>query len=574
MLYYRLAVWLMPIHDDRNYAMTWSTCTQRLLYLALASTTARTCYAQSASESPAATFDVAALVARAEASMQRVDECSQVSWVARRGGAEGPQLDIAVVETDEMARWTATLTVNDKPAELFRVVQREGAWYLWEFGEAVGKYRPYEAPLTVSTGYELILTAYPCYAIDTEMLRDAKVKSLVNGVLRLDVPANESDRALIRNGLALLDDAKQLLTSPDAIQKNTAQREALLHLLESGYPFTIDAETGLIIERKIGDATIRITDYRTADTVDADLFSIDGFEGPDRTIDPTSGDVEELFMIQHCGSWSPKNDTKAMDARLIHAESQELRRIPFEGAYAHGLCFSKDRRRVFVMGTHVDEESAFRLVEIDLSTGTNRELLTETKGEVIFTSAGVSNDGRWLATIGSRSLHADSVEAAIGGHFFVTDLETGDTKPVGEPRDINFVNWLPADDGWLVRLRENTLAGSAADRWICRMSLDGELTKIRRGDRPQLLPDGKTILFFKNDAKLWYLCDLDGGNERGLADGMPDYNFPAVAPDGKRMIIMNFRDARRPVPELVELGRRNGEPVTNLRGLWERPAWR
>jgi hypothetical protein len=109
---------------------------------------------------------------------------------------------------------------------------------------------------------------------------------------------------------------------------------------------------------------------------------------------------------------------------------------------------------------------------------------------------------------------------------------------------------------------------------IARMDLQGRVTKIRQGSSPVLLNDGKTILFEESKSRTWHTCDLEGGNVKLYAGGLPGYGFPSPAPDGKRIIMMHFLPAKAPIPMILPLGDSKGEPAMTSQGLWAMPAWR
>ena len=103
------------------------------------------------------------------------------------------------------------------------------------------------------------------------------------------------------------------------------------------------------------------------------------------------------------------------------------------------------------------------------------------------------------------------------------------------------------------------------------MDLEGTLTKIRKGDCPVLLPDGKTILFDRKDNE-WWTCDLKGQHTEPYAEGMPEVRSPSPSPDGKRVIWMLLSD--RPIPCVGKLGSAKLKPITKAPGLWTAPKWR
>ena len=47
-----------------------------------------------------------------------------------------------------------------------------------------------------------------------------------------------------------------------------------------------------------------------------------------------------------------------------------------------------------------------------------------------------------------------------------------------------------------------------------------------------------------------------------------------TAPDGKRLLMMRFRQRQAPEPMIFNLEQTEGKVVTTVPGLWASPAWR
>jgi hypothetical protein len=161
----------------------------------------------------------------------------------------------------------------------------------------------------------------------------------------------------------------------------------------------------------------------------------------------------------------------------------------------------------------------------------------------------------------------------------IVDLETDEIKVVGDPMDTAHVSWMP-DGRRFILLKRVSPAPQAlpvpdkpADPSLAILDPDGKLTVLRRGDYPVMLPDYKSILFLDRDSGLWNTCDLEGQNAKPLADGFKGFRFPAPAPDGRRILMMQIQPAP-PRGIVFPFGEGDGKPLTDEPGLWGQPAWR
>ena len=184
----------------------------------------------------------------------------------------------------------------------------------------------------------------------------------------------------------------------------------------------------------------------------------------------------------------------------------------------------------------------------------------------------LSPDGRTLAV-----LHLGTTGRLLESQVCLVDLETGKARELGKPQDMAFPSWPPDGKGLLLLHREVADASdlnSPRTDTIARMDLEGRITKIREGSMPVLLNDGKTILFKDNNDRTWRTCGLDGGDVKPYAGGMAGFGFPAPAPDGRRIIMMHFRQGTAPEPTILPIGGSEGKPAITSPGLWATPAWR
>src|SRR5262249_3331966 len=142
----------------------------------------------------------------------------------------------------------------------------------------------------------------------------------------------------------------------------------------------------------------------------------------------------------------------------------------------------------------------------------------------------LSPDGKTVAV-----LHRGASERLLEQQVCLVDLESGNARQVGKPRDVGPLSWLPDGRGLLMVDRKVVEMSKPTHDTVSRMSLDGEVTLICEGSSPVLLGDGKVILFQDQRTRMWNTCDLNGKEIRPYAGGMPGHGFPAPAPDGKRV---------------------------------------
>jgi hypothetical protein len=268
------------------------------------------------------------------------------------------------------------------------------------------------------------------------------------------------------------------------------------------------------------------------------------------------------------GSWRPGMAKPEADGRLLDVRTGRHRRIPFRGAVSEPGCLLKDRTGVLVTGL-APEGGALGLYEVDLRTGANRRLGGELLAGGFTLSPALSPDGRTAAV-----LHQGASQRLLETQVCLVDLGTGDAKPLGNPRDFGPVSWLPDGRGLLTVDRKDVGASKPPLSTISRLDLDGRLTPLREGSSPVVLGDGKTVLFEDAGSRTWQTCDLGGGDVKPYAGGMNGHTFPAPSPDGRRLLMMHFRQSQAPEPMVFRRGENEGKPATTAPGLWAHPARR
>jgi Tol biopolymer transport system component len=273
-------------------------------------------------------------------------------------------------------------------------------------------------------------------------------------------------------------------------------------------------------------------------------------------------------MIGNSGLWRPGMKSHESDGRLLDVRTGRYRRIAFHGTSTTPGCFTRDRTRVVVTGVDI-MSAVIGLYEIDLKTGANRQLGGDLLATGFSLFPSLSPDGKTVAL-----LHQGASARLLGARICLVDLATGNAKPLGEPRDTGPPCWFPDGKALVIIDRKSIDVSSPAISTICRLDLDGRLTKLCPGASPVVLGDGKRILFEDQTTRTWKTCALDGGDVKIYADGMKGCGFPAPSPDGKRLLMMHFVSGRAPEPLIFPLDQSEGKPATTAPGLWAIPCWR
>ncbi len=234
-------------------------------------------------------------------------------------------------------------------------------------------------------------------------------------------------------------------------------------------------------------------------------------------------------------------------------------------------CFSKDRLSVIVSAMD-PTTSVMGLYQINLRTGENKRLGGTALATGITMGAALSPDGTRVVVS-----HKDGNESILRWRIAVVNLQTNETKLIGEAMDVAFLSWAP--DGQsivLLRREDNGDPNKVPDSTIVRMDLSGNLTPVRRGRDPVVLGDGR-ILFLDTSDSLWKTCAITGEDVKTVGDGLKDYFFPSPSPDGKRLMMMHKNTSTptaAPTAEIIDLATGAATPLKLPAGLWTMPSWK
>ncbi|MDG3007925.1 hypothetical protein [Paludisphaera mucosa] len=511
--------------------------------------------------------DVAAIAAagRATAARMQKEACIWKATTYLQGGVE---VLVEVLATPARRRTTLSMAAQGRRSEMIRIIERDGVWYAAE-GKKAGKYRPYEAPFELGTAYHFLTLSQPHVIPDAEDVGLDVYEGTKDGIATYRTPLAEHQKQQARQMLAAFDQVEK--QTPKALTPEVRRTiDEIRAALERGVAVKVDLAAGMLVQFGAADKRTEIREFRWIDREDPEAFRVEGKSWEDFTSDPTEGDRAELAVLGHAGTWRPGMKGSDTDGRLLDLSTGRFRRIPFEGSTSIPGCFLKGRTRVAV--SSVDPfEGTVGLYEIDLKSGANRRLGGELLAIGITMQPALSPDGETLV-----ALHRGPTERVLDQQAVLVDVASGESRPLGRARDQAFFSWLPEGRGFVFLSRESADPDdlqSARTPWICRMDMEGKVERIRQGNFPVLL-DGRTILFRDDAAKAWRTCGLDGGDPKPYAGGLPDYNFPSLGPDGKRLLMMRFRQGAAPEPTILPLGSDAGKPAVSAPGLWASPAWR
>jgi hypothetical protein len=510
--------------------------------------------------------DLAALAKVGQASIKRFEKES-ASWTTTNLTPGGVEFKVEVLAAQTMRRMVLSAEAQGRRQEIARIIQKDGAWYVIE-GPKAGKYRPFEAPFNLPAAYMYLTRSDPQFVTDAGSAAFGKYEATRNGRAIYRIPLPDASRKQIEHSIAEFD--KFTKENPGQVIKpeTTRAMDAARALLANGISTSIDLQSGMLTEFGAPERRTKITGFRWHDRIDPKEFATAGTNWEDITADPTSGDRNALCMIGHCGGWRPGMPSVDTDGRLLDLKAGRFRRIPFQGAMTLPGCFARNRTSVIVTGVDT-EKGVMGLYEINLKTGANRQLGGDSLAAGFSLFPSLSPDGKTVAV-----LHKGSSGRILDVQIYLVDLVSGATKPLGEPRDTGPASWFPDGRGLLVVDRNSIDLSKPSIETICRLDLDGKLTKLFPGSSPVISGDGKHILFEDQTSRTWKTCDLSGGHVTTYADGMKGCAFPAPSPDGRNLLMMRFRSGQAPEPVIFSLDGSDGKPLTKVPGLWTSPAWR
>ena len=161
----------------------------------------------------------------------------------------------------------------------------------------------------------------------------------------------------------------------------------------------MDLQTGLIVQTGNVGKRQWHRDFRLVHQADMMEFTVSDRQWADKTEPIRADDPAELVMIRHSTLWRPGQPVGELASRILNVRTGECRRVPYRGATCEPLCFSQDRKQLYVGGL-LPEGIAMGLFEINLENLKHRRLGLPllNRGFVMF--GALSPDGKMLAVSG------------------------------------------------------------------------------------------------------------------------------------------------------------------------------
>lgn len=511
--------------------------------------------------------DEASLTRAGKAAAERI-ATDGAAWTVEFEIPNAGTVTLDVIRTATAAKWTFRTRVDGRSMELARIIEQNAVWHVWERGKPLGKYRPYEAPISVLPAYVFLAGSMPAFITGVDPLKNAKYMGREGDIVEYYFPIAAAQRKKLE---ACLKEAQAQLvpaSRPEASQLEQRLNE-MKAKIEQLRVVKVDVRSGMLVQDSSGGLVRRIKAFRWLEKVDPDEFKVDQNPWKERLDDPTSdSNLDDLVMVDYSPIWEPNSrEAPPTTTLLMNLKTGAYRRVPFEGAGSMTGCFLKSRRKVVVVGLG-DNVMPMRLYEVDLSSGKNRPLGNDTITEDVVMGPTLSPDGKTLAAMGM------TMGLPVRMQLYLIDVETNHTRKVGTAFDGAFLSWLPDNKGFVLVTRRPNEAGldMPEKRLITRMDLDGKLTILREGDCPLLLRDGRIL--FEDEAGLWNTCDLEGKSVKLFGAGFKGHGFPTLSPDGKSILWIKTQWPKPVVPMITDIETGTSRRASELSGYWMEPCWR
>ena len=491
------------------------------------------------------------------------------SWttVEEMGAVE---FQVKTVQSPGMQRYAISASRGGQQVKLTDITVRDGAWYVLD-GKQACKYRPYEAPMDVPQVYLALVRSSP-QVVDSGLLESkGTLESAGSSIATYRVPLDDTTKRQFETTLRQMDEMVQQAekegTSKPVPKDAQEARHLMQDLLAHGTPVKVDLQTGLISQCGVAGKRVWLQDFRLLQDVGTTQFDVTDRHWEDKTGPMKSDDPVDLAMIEHSGIWRPGQPAGDLEARILNVKTGESRRVPYQGALCVPICFSQDRKRVYVGGMSLGDPS-LGLFEIDLETLKHRRLGLPLLGRGFVMFGAISPDGKALAVT-----QAGASQQAFNQQVVLVDVASGNAKPLGLPLDCAQVSWLPDGSGLVLLSRKYKRMDQVPEGFVSRMDLQGRLTLLVNADCATSLAPMPSILFQKsNDA--WMTCNLEGKDVQQVLDGLPKFGFPAPSPDGNRILMINFAVPNGPRPCIIDLKTGKTGSIEVTPGLWTMPVWR
>lgn len=514
---------------------------------------------------PKLTPELSKFVEAAQRTKRRLSS-EPLKWSMQLDTGAEALMGVSIHKSPTASLYEFNLTVDAKTQPVGTILCLGETWYVSD-AFVKGRYRQYEAPISIPAGMYLMQSS-ELRLVDAEFLAGSKVDSTDGDRVTIRVPLTDAHRTQIETVLKKSSELKSVLkgsnrTVPEQTQRIVTDAQ---DVIDKGNRFVIDSRTGQILEMGMPARRIRFTPLVWLGPGPQPKLQPPPGDFPDHTAPIPEGDLGDVIQISSNKTWKPGQPSGELELMLLNLRTREIRRAPFPFGPALPGCFSPDRSLIYATGLD-PEVGAIRPVAINLKTGESQWI-----GGEAFTH------GNWLDPIVSPKGDRLAILSPMSGQglnsqIHVIDLASGKPTPVGKPMDAAMLNWHPDGKSLFCMVREPGTGGSTI-RYVCRLDLDGKVTKLTKGGFPEVLPVQKRILFESEDEeRVLKSCDLNGKDIRLFGDGFKGYGFPTASPDGM-LILMKFKKGEAPQPCLVNLENYEVTPLDLGPGLWSRPKWR
>ena len=294
-------------------------------------------------------ISVEKLIQRGQETVKKInDGVAKFSWVTQLA-INGATVQVTNIIDGAKKVKSICLIQDGAETELFTIIEQKGVWYVRDQGNPLGKYRPYEAPLSFPNAY-LLLDAGDIHTLTKETV--AQVQSVKGNVafLRMETPPRLRNQ--IQSNIDAIQDVINKLENKSTIEKCKKQIAQLKQAMENGHQISVDVDTGVILKHETMVMESKVIFFVPRSLDDNQDFDIDSIKCRDLTHDPTKEkDLNNLLMISNSPLANSNNVNQlkdSMDVRLLNIRTNEIRRIPFRGPALLAGCFSRNRKKVYI----------------------------------------------------------------------------------------------------------------------------------------------------------------------------------------------------------------------------------
>lgn len=508
------------------------------------------------------------VVAASEHTRKRIAKES-VQWTMELSKDGKPIIEVVVQQAPDALLFELKPVVGIHAELMASVLCRGNTWFFND-GQTKIKYRPFEAPLPVPNGVQFI-QASMMRLLDQESIHSfpgLRVQSVDGDRMTLRIPVDPVEAQNLRGTLQKITEFQETLkqTNKEVPAESKFTGESIEDLLKNGHKMVVDQLTGQILETGLPQQRFHYSQLDWLGNATPVKLREPKGKWIDRTSPISRNDLKDVIQITHNRIWQPSQPSGDTDLMLVNVRTREIRRVPFQYSSATAGAFSLDRSKIYVTGLDLNSASIAPFT-IDLKSGECQRLGDDALGV-----------GNWLGPVLSASGDKLAISQLLSSEGFksqihVVNLADGKSTAVGQPMDAAMLNWHPDGRSLIFRLREPG-PSDRDTRTVCRMTMDGTVTKLIAGDFPELLSTEKRILFQDmTDQDRWKTCDLEGRDPRLFGDGFQGFGFPSASRDG-RLIMLKFKQGTSPTPHLIDVKTMKAVPLDLGPGLWATPKWR